>query len=76
MVDWNMTSFDADGDVVVMKSRRPRKPSSSGPSGASKSRPLANQQHIVHSGARMNKQKPIKIRKVMRDHMGNVITSN
>ena len=76
MVDWNMTSFDADGDVVVMKSRRPRKPSSSRPSSARKSRPLANQQHIVHSGARMNQQKPIKIRKVMRDHMGNVITSN
>ena len=76
MVDWNLTGFDADGNDVVLKSRRPRKATSSGPFGARKSRPLANQQHIVHSGARMNKQKPIKIRKVMRDHMGNVITSN
>ena len=76
MVDWNLTGFDADGDDVVLKSRRPRKATSSGPFGARKSRPLTNQQHIVHSGTRMNKQKPIKTRKVMRDHMGNVITSN
>ena len=76
MVDWNLTGFDADGNDVVLKLRRPRKATSSGPFGARKSRPLTNQQHIVHSGPRMNKQKPIKIRKVMRDHMGNVITSN
>ena len=72
MVDWNLTGFDADGDDVVLKSRRPRKATSSGPFGARKSRPLTNQQHIVHSGTRMNKQKPIKTRKVMRDHMGSV----
>ena len=72
MVDWNLTGFDADGDDVVLKSRRPRKATSSGPFGSRKSRPLTNQQHIVHSGTRMNKQKPIKIRKVMRDHMGSV----